>query len=258
MNTVQPKTAIVFGGRSPIALSCAKYLSMEQQVFLVTRCVDSAMENLVSQMPSVSLVSADLEFPSEVGRIINEIFARGYQLSCMAFLQRYRPKTESIFSSHLAVELWSIKEALETVKSLKSAESAIQVLVSSSPAAHKVLDDQDLSYHIVKAGQEALVRYYAVLLAERNISINAIRIGSVVLKERAMSYWNSIPHTVGKLKDLTPTRRLLTSDEVGLIFAKMLLSQIPGITGQVFSADNGFELMDSIQIVKRRLDVENQ
>jgi len=248
---MQPKVAIVFGGRSPFALSCAKYLSMEQQVILVTRRVDSALEKLISQMPSVSLISADLESPSEAGRVINETLSRGYQLSCMAFFQRYRPETESNFSNHLAVELWSIKEALETVRSLMSAETAIQVLVSSSPAAQKVVDDQDLSYHIVKAGQEALVRFYAVLLAERNITINAIRIGSVVIKERAMSYWNSIPHTVGKLKELSPSRRLQTSDDVGLIFAKMLLSNVIGITGQVLSADNGFELMDSIQILKK-------
>jgi len=248
---MQPKVAIVFGGRSPIALSCAKYLSMDQQVILVTRRVDSALEKLIAQMPSISLISADLESPSEAGRVVSETLSSGYQLSCMAFLQRYRPETESNFSDHLAVELWSIKEALETVRRLKSAETAVQVLVSSSPAAQKVVDDQDLSYHIVKAGQEALVRFYAVLLAERNITINAIRVGSVVIKERAMSYWNSIPHTVGRLKELSPSRRLQTSDDVGLIFAKMLLSNLTGITGQVLSADNGFELMDSIQILKK-------
>ena len=248
---MQPKVAIVFGGRSPIALSCAKYLSLEQRVVLVTRHVDSALEQLVCQMPSVSLIAADLECPTEAARVVNETLSSGHQLSCMAFLQRYRPKTESTFSSHLAVELWSIKEALDTVRSLKSAESPMQVLVSSSPAAQKVLDDQDLGYHIVKAGQEALVRFYAVLLAENNITINAIRVGSLVVKERAMSYWNSIPHTVGKLKELMPTRRLQTSDDVGLIFAKILLSNVIGITGQVFSADSGFELMDSIQIVKK-------
>lgn len=73
-------------------------------------------------------------------------------------MQRYRPEGEPSFEEHSRVELWGIVEALEAV-AMKSPSTEVKAVVSSSPAAQTVLDDQDGAYHVVKAGQEALVRF---------------------------------------------------------------------------------------------------
>jgi len=247
------KIAVVFGGRSPIALSCASYLSHQQPVVVVTRSIDKEIKALIKNSPTISLVEGDLQFPTEARRVIEQIYNRGYDINGVVFLQRYRPGSQIEFTSHVAVEIWSVKEALDTIRKLKRTTSPIQVLVGSSPAAANVLTDQNLDYHIVKSGQEALVRYYAVMLSDINVWINALRIGSVVLKERAMPYWDSIPRTVEIMKSLTPSRRLQTSDVVGHIFAKLILTNAVGITGQVISTDDGFQLRDPIQLLKTAL-----
>jgi len=244
------KTAIIFGGRSPIALSCVEFLATSQRVILVSRRADAELTDFLKQFPAVSLVTADLQKSGDGARVIEMAYSSHHHITSIAFFQRYRAALENNFNHHMAVEIWSINEVLDAVRTFKPSDARIQVLVSSSPAASRVVIDQDLNYHIVKSGQEAIVRYQAVALARHNISINAVRIGSVVIKQRALNYWNSIPETLDTLRSLTPSQKVPTSELVGETFAKILMADIHGITGQIFTADEGFDLRDSIQMVK--------
>lgn len=247
--------AVVFGGRSPIALACAISLAETQQVFLVTRKIDKALQNEIGNVPAITLIEADLDRVGAADSVIQKIYEQGFAPTALAFLQRYKPSGEPRFEEHTQVELWCIAEALESIARKKAVSTHVSVLVTSSPAATQVLDDQDASYHVVKAGQEALVRFYSVKLRGNGISVNAVRIGSLVLKPRAKKYWDSVPSVVEGLASLSPTGRILTSTEVGERLAGLISPIMDGLSGQLFTIDAGYSLLDGAQLAKAALEM---
>ena len=96
-----------------------------------------------------------------------------------------------------------------------------------------------------KAAMESLVRYFAVALATRNITVNAISPGWT-----EGSVLNSLPAEVQDLirnwhtRGWTPMRRLGTPEDIGNV-VRLLCSEDAGwITGQVIYADGGASLMN--------------
>lgn len=243
--------ALVFGGRSPIALACALELAKRQNVILFTRKIDDELKKLVSFVEGrVKLVEIDLSTICIGSNLIDEVYGSGGEVNCVVFLQRYKPVGEACFQEHALVELWCIEEIIKHISRRKAQESQVNILVSSSPAAVKVLADQGSSYHVVKAGQEALVRFLAAKHYCDGIYLNSIRIGSVVLKQRAEKYWASVPNVVNGLMDFSPSGSLQTSEVVGKAFAQLATNGLGGATGQVITLDDGFELRDGIQLAK--------
>ncbi len=247
--------ALVFGGRSPIAVACALELAKVQDVVLVTRRIDDELRREVSAgSTGLTLVAADLARTGTVAEVINAIYASRREINAAVFLQRYRPDGPPCFTDHAAVELWSIEEALQAIREQKRGDIEVQALITSSPAADKVLTDQDLEYHVVKAGQEALVRYMAVRLTRDRIRVNAVQIGSIVIKERAAAYWDSLPDVVRGLRHIAPSGSLQTSEDIGRSLARLATAGLGGATGQVITIDDGFGLRDGVQLAKTSLE----
>jgi len=96
-----------------------------------------------------------------------------------------------------------------------------------------------------KAALESLVRYYAVALAKRGITVNAISPGWT-----EDSVLNSLPEQVQKLirgwheRGWTPMGRLGTPEDIGNVVALFCSEQASWITGQVIYADGGASLMN--------------
>jgi len=244
------RIVIVFGGRSPIAIDCALWLSKGWFVILVTRKIDQLLLDKFNSLPSVSLIEANLERLGEAKRVIQYACSFGRKIGAILFLQRYRGGDNELFESHLAVEIFSTKEAIEATHSYNEPGSRVNVLVASSPAAHGVLIDQTLEYHIVKAGQEALVRYLSIKLAKFGMCINSIRIGSLVRKPRAKVYWDSIANVLDHLEKISPSGVVQTSELLAARICGLLSADLDGVTGQVFNIDDGFGLMDAAQLAK--------
>ena len=96
-----------------------------------------------------------------------------------------------------------------------------------------------------KAAMESLVRYFAVALAKRKITVNAISPGWT-----EDSVLNSLPEQVQDLirnwhaRGWTPMGRLGTPEDIGNV-VRLLCSEDAGwITGQVIYADGGASLMN--------------
>jgi enoyl-[acyl-carrier protein] reductase III len=95
-----------------------------------------------------------------------------------------------------------------------------------------------------KAALESLVRYFAVALAKRGITVNAISPGWT-----ENSVLNSLPEAVQELirnwhtRGWTPMGRLGTPEDIGNVVALFCSEQANWITGQVIYADGGASLM---------------
>jgi NAD(P)-dependent dehydrogenase (short-subunit alcohol dehydrogenase family) len=96
-----------------------------------------------------------------------------------------------------------------------------------------------------KAALESLVRYFAVALAKRGITVNAISPGWT-----EDSVLNSLPEQVQELirswhaRGWTPMGRLGTPEDVGNVAMLLCLEEANWITGQVIYADGGASLMN--------------
>jgi enoyl-[acyl-carrier protein] reductase III len=96
-----------------------------------------------------------------------------------------------------------------------------------------------------KAALESLVRYFAVAVAKRGITVNAISPGWT-----EDSVLNSLPQQVQDLirswhtRGWTPMGRLGTPEDVGKVTALFCSADAGWITGQVIYADGGASLMN--------------
>ena len=96
-----------------------------------------------------------------------------------------------------------------------------------------------------KAALESLVRYFAVTLARRGITVNAVSPGWT-----EDSVLNSLPEQAQDLirnwheRGWTPMGRLGTPEDVGNVAALFCSEQADWITGQMIYADGGASLMN--------------
>jgi len=94
---------------------------------------------------------------------------------------------------------------------------------------------------------ESLVRYFAVALAKRGITVNALSPG---LTED--SVLNSLPTPVQEMSRAwheggwTPAGRLTTPADIGNAVTLLAAEEAGWITGQVIAVDGGASLMDTV------------
>jgi len=97
-----------------------------------------------------------------------------------------------------------------------------------------------------KAAMESLVRYFAVALAGRGITVNSISPGWV-----EDSVLNSLPEAFQtglrewQERGWTPMRRLGTPADIGNAVALICSQEAAWITGQLIEADGGASLVDA-------------
>lgn len=97
-----------------------------------------------------------------------------------------------------------------------------------------------------KAAMEVLCRYFAVALAPRQITVNAISPGWV-----EDSVLNTLPEPVQDTirswhkEGWTPMRRLGTPTDIGNAVSLLCSAEASWITGQLLHVDGGASLMDA-------------
>src|SRR6185436_13269798 len=98
-----------------------------------------------------------------------------------------------------------------------------------------------------KAALESLVRYFAVTLAPRGITVNAVSPGLT-----DDSVLNGLPEEVigtaraWHVSGWTPMRRMGTPADIGNVVGLLCSPDAGWITGQVIHADGGANLVDTL------------
>ncbi len=117
------------------------------------------------------------------------------------------------------------------------------IVTISSPGATRVLPD----YVVVgasKAAIEAVTRYLAVELADKNIVVNAVAPG-VVLTD-ALKHFETVrsdAHLADKAKAITPAGRLANPQDIANVVAFLCSPEANMIRGQVIAIDGGASLL---------------
>jgi enoyl-[acyl-carrier protein] reductase III len=198
------------------------------------------------------LVRADTRRPEEIMAIFSEVKSRFGRLDI--FVANARPEAPEFFYPPMDITLQQLDAAFD---------SQVKGFLLGAREASKLMPDGGRIVAITyaqgsrtggllpwvgmgsaKAAMESLVRYFAVALAKRGITVNAISPGWT-----ENSVLNSLSDQVQDLirtwhkRGWTPMGRLGTPEDIGDVTVLFCSERAAWITGQVIYADGGASLM---------------
>jgi enoyl-[acyl-carrier protein] reductase III len=199
------------------------------------------------------VIQGDVSKPEDVRRLVNEAQAKLGKLDI--FVSNARPEVPTFFypTMDINLEQWDIAFDSQTKAFLVGAREAARhmpdggrILALTYAAGSRTGSLQPwVGMGSAKAGLETLVRYLAVALAKRGITVNAISPGWT-----EDSVLNSLPEEVQDLlrnwhtSGWTPMGRLGTPEDIGKVAALLCSEDAGWITGQIIHADGGASLMN--------------
>ena len=242
-------SALVYGGRSPIALELCKQLAgAGNEVHLVTRVLDDAITKLAKENNCVEVHECNLEDSAKSIDLVLKIDSQVGGLDALAFAHRYRSEVVDPLKQY-SVEVYTPYEILESLATRDRAKECAILLVTS-PGAHLVLADQNFQYHASKAALSQLVRFGAVRFASRNIRVNGLSPGSFIFKQRAADFYSKNPQIVDRANKLVPLSRMGTVEDISSVALFLLSKQSSYLNGQILEVDGGLSTLDPASLSK--------
>jgi len=200
-------------------------------------------------------VQADVSQPAEVARL----FARvGQEFGGLdIFVNNARGEVSTFYEPAMALSLdkWNAAMDSQAKAFLVGVQQADKLLtnggrviaISYTPGAVSGSWQSWIAMGAAKSALEVLCRYFAVALAPRGITVNALSPGWT-----DDSVLNSLPEQMQRTirehqeKGWTPMRRLGTPADIGNAVALLCSQEAGWITGQVIAADGGASLMTPV------------
>jgi NAD(P)-dependent dehydrogenase (short-subunit alcohol dehydrogenase family) len=241
--------ALVYGGRSPIALAlCEQLAAAGQEVHLVTRHRDEAIVKLASDHQCKHVHECDLEDGEKSIALALEIDRKVDGLVSVAFVHRYRNNAPNPLKQY-EVEVYTPFRIIEELAGRSRSEQCAVVL-TTSPAARNIVGDQDFQYHASKAALSQLVRFGSVRFASQNLRINGVSPGSFIFKQRAADFYAKNPDVVTRANRLVPLARMGTVTEIASVASFLLSDKSSYINGQILEVDGGLSNFDQASLSK--------
>ena len=199
------------------------------------------------------VVQADVLDPKQIIQMFSKVKAEFGKLDI--FVSNARPEAATFFypPMEITLEQWNAASDSQAKAFLLAVHEAVplmakggRILAITYAQGSRTGGVQSwVGMGSAKAALESLVRYFAVTLAKRGITVNAISPGWT-----EDSVLNSLPEQVQELirnwhvRGWTPMGRLGTPEDIGNVAALLCSEQADWITGQVICADGGASLMN--------------
>ena len=200
------------------------------------------------------IVQADVMQPDDIRHLFRTVEAEFGTLDI--FVSNARPEAPTFFypTLEITLEQWDMAVDSQAKAFLVAGQEAARLMPDGARMLAITYATGGLTGGLqpwvamgaAKAAMESLVRYFAVALAKRGITVNAI---SPSWTED--SVLNSLPEAVQELQrnwhggGWTPMGRLGTPADIGKVAALLCSEDAAWITGQVIYADGGASLMNS-------------
>lgn len=257
--SLQGKHVLITGGSRGIGRGIALKLAQQGARVAINYVVnEAAAKHTLQQVRDEGgdgfIIQADVTEPDDIRHLFRSVQAEFGQLDL--FVSNARPEAAAFFYPPLEITLeqWDCAMNSQARAFLLGAREAVQLMgpggrifaITYATGGRTGSLQPWVAMGAAKAALEALVRYFAVALAERGITVNAI---SPSWTED--SVLNSLPEAVQNLQrnwhgsGWTPMRRLGTPADVGNVVALLCSQDASWITGQVIYADGGASLMNS-------------
>ncbi|MDQ3696741.1 MAG: SDR family oxidoreductase [Gemmatimonadota bacterium] len=199
------------------------------------------------------VVQADVTHPEQISSMLSKVKAEFGKLDI--FVSNARPEVPAFFQApmDISLEQWDAAFDSQAKAFLVGVRGAIPLMPDGGRIFALTYAEGSRTGGLqpwvgmgsAKAALETLVRYFAVALAKRGITVNAISPGWT-----EDSVLNTLPPQAQELirnwhvSGWTPMRRLGTPEDIGNVVALFSSDQAGWITGQVIYADGGASLMN--------------
>ena len=199
------------------------------------------------------IVQADVAKPNEVARMFAEVRTTFGSLDI--FINNARGEIGTFYGPAMSIGLDKFDSAMDSqakafLVGTREAEKLLTqggriVAITYTPGGLYGSWQSWVAMGAAKSALEVLCRYFAVALAPRGITVNAISPGWT-----DDSVFNTLPAPVQTMirehqeSGWTPMRRLGTPADIGNAVALLCTQEASWITGQVIAADGGMSLMD--------------
>ncbi len=199
------------------------------------------------------VVQADVSRPEQITRLFEDVQGQFGKLDI--FVSNARPEIPAFFQPPLEITLeqWDTAFNSQAKAFLVGVREAARLMrnggrvlaITYAQGSRTGGLQPWVGMGSAKAALESLVRYFAVALAKRGITVNAISPGWI-----EDSVLNTLPQQAQDLirnwhvRGWTPMGRLGTPADVGDVVALFCSEQSAWITGQVVYADGGASLMN--------------
>jgi len=201
------------------------------------------------------IVQADVSRTDEVRRMFGRV--QGEFGALDVFVSNARPELPTFYQAPMDITLdkWDMALDSQAKAFLVGVHESARLMggggrilaITYAPSARTGSWQPWVAMGSAKAAMEALVRYFAVALAKRGITVNALSPG---LTED--SVLNSLPKPVQDMSRTwheagwTPAGRLTTPADIGNAVRLLCAEEAGWITGQVIAVDGGASLMDTV------------
>ena len=169
--------------------------------------------------------------------------------SYLALCQRFRG-TGDPWDGEIRVGLTASKQLIEGFADHSAADGDSAVGVVSSVYAQYVGSSQPVGYHVVKAGLNEMVRFYAATLGPRGIRVNAI-MPLTYLKEESRQFYEANAELMEMYQRLVPLKRMGTSEDSANALSFLCSEQAAFINGQSIMIDGGVSVLWPEEVARR-------
>src|SRR5713101_1476055 len=208
------------------------------------------------------VVQADVSHPEQITEMFRkvqdefgklDIFVNNARPDLPGFC--HRPLDITLEQWHMALDSQARAFLLGAQESARvMAEGGRIVAISYTPGGRTGSWQPWVAMGSAKAALDSLVRYFAVALAPRGISVNGISPGGVFGPPNVVEggVLRALPQDIQEATRAwheggwTPMRRLGTPEDIGNAVALLCMEEAGFITGQIIHVDGGASIMDTV------------
>lgn len=243
--------ALIIGGTQGIGRTFLQdFVHTEQRVITMGRREQPEFE--CAQQDAITYIQADITDTDQLEQAIAKIQQNVPHLNHIVCFQRYRG--EDSWQGEIDLSLSATKTIIEKLTPLFKSDHNNAIVLISSTADRFIASEQDVGYHVAKAGMSQLARYYAVQLGKLNIRVNAICSGAVI-KAESREYYDNHPELKKLYQDITPLGRMGTAEDIAQTAQFLCSPAASFITGQCITVDGGISIQWH-ESLARKLTIE--
>jgi NAD(P)-dependent dehydrogenase (short-subunit alcohol dehydrogenase family) len=254
------KYALVTGGSRGIGRGIALKLAeagarVAVHYYVNERAAQETLEQVRKHGADGFLVQADVSRVDEVQRMFSDVKQRFGTLD--VFIANARPEAAKFYQKPMELTLEAWDHAMDSqakaflVGTREAAalmgQSGRIVAITYAPGGQRGTWQPWVAMGSAKAALESLVRYFAVALAPRGITVNAVSPG-LTDDSVLQSFGDAAVEIARKWhgSGWTPMGRMGTPSDIGNVVSLLCSPEAGWITGQLIYADGGASLVDTL------------
>ncbi len=232
---------LIVGGTRGIGRVAVKTMAKNgNRVSVIGRHQHKEIDGSISKDQNITSWYGDIRDTEQINCVLGEIINRNGRIDNLLFFQRYRGDTDA-WENEIDTTLTATKSVIEHLADGGFFNGESSIVIVSSVASDFIAQEQEVGYHVAKAGVLQLAKYYAVTLGKKKIRVNCVSPG-MVLKEEAKPYYQKNVKKMELFERITPLGRMGTPEDIVNLIEFLCSPGASYITGQNIVIDGGLTL----------------